>query len=121
MRKTRKERKTKETQITLELNLDGSGQSEISTGVAFFDHMLELFARHGNFDLIVTAQGDLAVDGHHTIEDIGLVLGDALKQALGDKAGINRYGFFILPMDEALAECSVDISNRPFLNFSAKF
>jgi imidazoleglycerol-phosphate dehydratase len=121
MRKAQKSRQTKETQIALALNLDGQGQSEISTGIAFFDHMLTLFAKHGNFDLNIQAQGDLAVDAHHTVEDVGLVLGDAFKTALGDKIGINRYGFFVLPMDEALAECALDISGRPFLKFSAEF
>ncbi|MDR2431508.1 MAG: imidazoleglycerol-phosphate dehydratase HisB [Candidatus Margulisbacteria bacterium] len=121
MRIAQKARQTKETQIKLELNLDGSGQANINTGIAFFDHMLELFAKHGNFDLIIKASGDLAVDGHHTVEDVGLVLGGAFQTALGDKSGINRYGFFVLPMDEALAECAVDISGRPFLNFAADF
>ena len=121
MRSAQKTRKTKETQIALELKLDGRGRAAINTGLPFFDHMLELFTRHGNFDLKIAAKGDLAVDGHHTVEDIGLVLGDVFKQALGKKAGINRYGFFILPMDEALAQCALDISGRPFLNFNAKF
>ena len=93
----------------------------ISTGLPFLDHMLELFTRHGNFDLKIAARGDLAVDVHHTVEDIGLVLGYACRQALANKSGINRYGFFILPMDESLAECALDISGRPFLHFNAQF
>ena len=93
------ERKTKETDIAIELNLDGSGKSEIQTGIGFFDHMLDGFARHGLFDLTVRVKGDLHVDGHHTVEDTGIVLGNAIKEAVGDKAGISRYGFFILPMD----------------------
>lgn len=106
-------RETAETQIALRLGLDGTGTSEISTGIPFFDHMLELFARHGLFDLSVQATGDLAVDYHHTVEDVGIVLGEAVKQALGDKLGIRRYGFFILPMDETLARVALDLSNRP--------
>ncbi|GBR75966.1 imidazoleglycerol-phosphate dehydratase [Candidatus Termititenax persephonae] len=121
MRKAKKNRETKETNISMELNLDGQGNSAISTGIAFFDHMLTLLAKHGNFDLKISAQGDLDVDAHHTVEDVGLVLGEVFKQALGDKSGITRYGFFILPMDEALAECALDIANRPFLSFRAKF
>jgi len=121
MRTAQKARKTKETQITLKLNLDGRGRADIQTGLPFFDHMLELFTKHGNFDLQITAKGDLAVDGHHTVEDVGLVLGETFRQALSDKSGINRYGFFVLPMDEALAECALDISGRPFLSFQAKF
>ncbi|MDR1998052.1 MAG: imidazoleglycerol-phosphate dehydratase HisB [Candidatus Margulisbacteria bacterium] len=121
MRTAKKERNTKETRITLELKLDGQGRAKLHTGLAFFDHMLELFAKHGNFDLTIAAAGDLQVDGHHTVEDVGLVLGDAFRQALQNKSGINRYGFFVLPMDEALAECAVDISGRPFLRFSADF
>lgn len=121
MRSAKKVRKTKETQIALKLSLDGRGRASINTGIPFFDHMLELFTKHGNFDLQIKAQGDLAVDGHHTVEDIGLVLGETFRQALANKSGINRYGFFILPMDEALAECALDISGRPFLKFDAKF
>jgi imidazoleglycerol-phosphate dehydratase len=107
-------RTTKETDITLSLDLDGSGRSEIATGVPFFDHMLTLFAKHGVLDLTVTCNGDVAVDYHHTVEDVGIALGEAVRQALGDKAGIVRYGFFILPMDECLARVALDLSNRPF-------
>ncbi|NBB80266.1 MAG: imidazoleglycerol-phosphate dehydratase HisB [Verrucomicrobia bacterium] len=105
-------RNTKETQIQMELNVDGSGQAEIDTGVPFFDHMLTLLARHGLFDLKVTASGDIDVDYHHMVEDCGIVLGQAIKQALGEKRGIRRYGFFLLPMDEALARVALDLSNR---------
>jgi imidazoleglycerol-phosphate dehydratase len=108
-------RKTTETDITLTLNLDGRGDYRVSTGIPFLDHMLNLFARHGLFDLQVTASGDTEVDDHHTVEDLGLCLGDAFLKALGDKKGIARYGFFILPMDEALAEVAVDFSGRPFI------
>jgi len=108
-------RKTRETKIAVELNLDGSGKSEISTGIGFMDHMLELFARHGKFDLKVQADGDLDVDAHHTMEDLGLVLGEVFSQALGDKAGIRRYGSFLLPMDETLALIALDLSGRPYL------
>ena len=114
-------RKTKETDITLSLELDGSGVSEIDTGIGFFDHMLEGFARHGFFDLSVKAEGDLIVDCHHTIEDTGIVLGTAIKEALGDKAGIRRYGSMILPMDETLVLCGIDLSGRPYLNFDGEF
>jgi len=109
------ERNTKETQIQVELALDGSGQYDIATGVAFFDHMLESFARHGLFDLRVAAKGDLAVDTHHTVEDVGIVLGQAFRQALGTAVGITRYGSFVLPMAESKVEVAVDISNRPYL------
>lgn len=112
-------RKTAETDITLTLTIDGQGVANISTGVPFFDHMLTLFAKHGLFDLHVDAKGDVAVDYHHTVEDVGLVLGEAFKQALGDKLGIRRYGFFILPMDESLARVVVDIGGRPHLVYSA--
>ncbi len=105
-------RDTKETQIALELKLDGTGQSEIDTGIPFFDHMLTLFARHGLFDLNLKARGDIDVDYHHTVEDTGIVLGQALKEALGEKRGIRRYGFFLLPMDESLARVALDLSNR---------
>lgn len=108
-------RKTRETKIAVELNLDGSGKNEISTGIGFMDHMLELFARHGKFDLKVKADGDLEVDAHHTMEDLGLVLGETFSQALGDKAGIRRYGSFLLPMDETLALIALDLSGRPYL------
>ena len=108
-------RKTAETDITLSLNLDGTGRSQIATGCGFLDHMLTLFARHGRFDLTVTCQGDTYVDDHHTVEDIGICLGDALRQALGDKRGIARYGSCILPMDEALVLTAVDLSGRGLL------
>ena len=107
-------RKTGETDITMELNLDGSGKAEISTGIGFFDHMMDAFTRHGLFDLSLNAEGDLRVDGHHTVEDTGIVLGEAVKKAVGDKKGIRRYGFFVLPMDEALILCAVDLCGRPY-------
>ena len=115
------ERTTRETQIRLELNLDGSGQGSWQTGVGFFDHMLELFARHGAFDLSVEAKGDLQVDQHHTVEDVGICLGQAVKQALGDKQGIRRYGHFTLPMEETLCTTAIDLSGRYFLVFQAQF
>lgn len=118
-RKASISRDTAETRIALEVDLDGTGASEVSTGVAFFDHMLTLLARHSMVDLKVKADGDTDVDYHHTVEDVGIVLGQAIKQALGDKAGIRRYGFFILPMDETLARCAVDLSNRPMLVYQA--
>lgn len=114
-------RTTKETDITMKLNLDGSGTADISTGIGFFDHMLEGFSRHGFFDLSCKVQGDLHVDGHHTVEDTGIVLGKAIAQAVGDKKGIRRYGSFILPMDDALALCAVDLCGRPYLNFDCTF
>ena len=113
------ERKTSETEIRLTLNLDGSGVSKISTGIAFFDHMLTLFSKHGLFDLELTAKGDIEVDFHHTVEDTGILLGQAITTALGDKAGIRRYGFFYVPMDEALVRSVVDLSGRPFLAYNA--
>ena len=114
-------RKTKETEIQVTLNLDGTGKNEIHTGVGFFDHMLDGFARHGLFDLQVSVKGDLDVDCHHTVEDTGIVLGTAIREALGDKAGIKRYGHIILPMDETLALCALDLSGRPYLKFHADF
>ena len=114
-------RKTKETDIDLMFTIDGSGQSSISTDIGFFDHMLDGFARHGLFDLDVTVKGDLLVDCHHTIEDCGIVLGEAIKQAVGDKKGICRYGSCILPMDETLVLCAIDLSGRPYLSFDAEF
>ena len=114
-RKANLTRKTAETDIALTLAVDGAGRSKIDTGVPFFDHMLTLFAKHGLFDLDVRCKGDVEVDYHHTVEDVGLVLGDAFKQALGDKLGIKRYGFFLLPMDESLARVVVDIGGRPHL------
>lgn len=114
-------RKTKETEITITLNLDGSGKAEVDTGIGFLDHMLEGFARHGFFDLECHVKGDLRVDGHHTVEDTGIVLGQAIREAAGDKKGIRRYGFFILPMDESLALCAVDLCGRPYLQFGCDF
>lgn len=113
------QRKTAETEIELEINLDGAGQSQAKTGVGFLDHMLELFARHGALDLRVTARGDLHVDQHHTVEDTGICLGQAIKQALGDKAGIRRYGHFTLPMEETLVTAALDLSGRYALVFDA--
>ena len=115
MRTATIERNTKETKITLSLNLDGSGEGEVDTGIGFFDHMLELLKKHALVDLSVTARGDLDVDYHHTVEDVGLVLGKALDAALGDRRGIMRYGFASIPMDEALCETSLDLGGRPFL------
>ena len=114
-------RTTKETDIDLTLKLDGTGKTQIDTGVGFFDHMLDGFARHGLFDLTVKVIGDLDVDCHHTIEDTGIVLGQAIIEAIGDKAGIRRYGHFMLPMDETLALCAVDLSGRPYLRFQSEF
>ena len=115
------ERNTKETQIKASLTLDGAGKSEVHTGIGFFDHMLEGFSRHGFFDLTMQVNGDLHVDGHHTVEDAGIVLGMAIKEALGDKAGIRRYGSFILPMDESLCLCAVDLCGRPYFAFDCDF
>ena len=115
------ERKTKETDIKLTINLDGVGKTNIQTGIGFFDHMLDGFARHGLFDLELSVKGDLNVDCHHTIEDTGIVLGKAIAEALGEKKGIKRYGSFMLPMDETLALCAIDLSGRPYLNFQADF
>jgi len=114
-------RTTKETQIIMDLNLDGKGVGKISTGIGFFDHMLEGFTKHGFFDMELTVNGDLHVDGHHTVEDTGIVLGQAIKEAIGDKKGIKRYGQFILPMDDALVLCAIDLCGRPYLNFDAQF
>ncbi len=111
------ERKTKETQIRLKLNLDGSGSYEIDTGIGFFDHMLTLMAVHGQLDLEVAARGDIEVDLHHTVEDVGLVLGEVIQKTLGDRKGICRYGHAVIPMDDALTEVTLDLSNRPYLKF----
>ena len=110
-----KTRNTRETRISLRLNLDGKGEVKIATGIPFFDHMLELFAHHGMLDLELKAEGDLSVDYHHTVEDVGIVLGEVLREALGDKTGINRYGFFLLPMDECLCRFVMDLGGRPHL------
>ena len=114
-------RKTKETDITLSFAIDGTGEATVNTGIGFFDHMLDGFARHGLFDLKVSVEGDLAVDCHHTIEDTGIVLGNAIKKAVGDKKGIKRYGSCMLPMDETLVLCAIDLSGRPYLAFDAEF
>lgn len=114
-------RRTRETDISVTLNLDGQGKSQIDTGIGFFDHMLDGFARHGLFDLKVTCKGDTWVDCHHSIEDVGIVLGTAIREALGDKKGIQRYGSSMLPMDETLVLCAVDLSGRPYLVFDASF
>jgi len=114
-------RTTKETDIFMKIELDGEGKSKIDTGIGFFNHMLEGFAKHGFFDLDVKIKGDLEVDGHHTVEDAGIVLGNAIKDAVGDKKGIRRYGYFILPMDDALALCAVDLCGRPYLQFDCYF
>ena len=121
MRCAKIKRDTLETQIDLSLELDGTGKSQIATGIGFFDHMLTHIAKHGFFDLEVEAKGDLYVDCHHTVEDIGIVLGKAIAKALGDKKGIRRYGSFLLPMDEVLILCSMDISGRPYLGFEVNF
>lgn len=114
-------RTTKETDIHMMLELDGEGISHIDTGIGFFNHMLEGFAKHGFFNLDAIVKGDLEVDGHHTVEDAGIVLGAAIKEAVGDKKGIKRYGYFILPMDDALALCAVDLCGRPYLQFDCSF
>lgn len=114
-------RNTKETKITVSINIDGTGKSEINTGIGFFDHMLEGFAKHGLFDLKVTVEGDLNVDGHHTVEDTGIVLGQAIMQAIGDKKGIKRYGNMILPMDESLVLSAIDLCGRPYFVMDAEF
>ena len=121
MRRAELRRATSETGIALALDLDGPGKADVRTGLPFFDHMLTAFARHGRFDLTVEAAGDLAVDAHHTVEDVGIVLGDALKQALGEGRGIRRFGFAAVPMDEALAEVALDCGGRAYLVFDAQF
>lgn len=121
MRKGSISRKTKETIIEAAIVLDGTGKADVQTGVGFFDHMLTLLARHGLFDVTVLCQGDMEVDAHHTVEDVGICLGQAIKQAVGNKAGICRYGTFTVPMDETLATVSLDVSGRPYLVFDAEF
>ena len=120
-RKAHVERNTSETKIIVDLNLDGSGKYDIDTGIGFFDHMLNSFAKHGFFDLTCKVDGDLEVDCHHTIEDTGIVLGQAIREAVGDKKGIRRFGNFLLPMDETLVLGAVDLSGRPYLNYNAEF
>lgn len=120
MRTAKLERKTKETDIKLTINLDGSGKSNIKTGIGFFDHMLTGFAKHGFFDLDLSVNGDLVVDGHHTVEDAGIVLGTAILKAAGDKKGMARYGYFLVPMDDALVLCSIDFCGRPYLSFDCE-
>jgi len=121
MRTAEIKRETRETNIAMTLNLDGVGKSYIKTGVGFFDHMLEGFAKHGFFDLDLKAEGDLHVDPHHTVEDVGIVLGKAIKEAIGNKKGIARFGYFILPMDDALALCSLDLGGRTYFDFDCEF
>ena len=120
MRTFELKRETAETEVHIFVDLDGRGDYNIDTGIGFFNHMLELFAKHSGFDLKVHAKGDTHVDLHHTVEDVGIALGSSILKALGNKAGINRYGFFILPMDETLVECAVDLSGRGFLNYDVK-
>ena len=120
-RSSKQRRKTKETDISLTLNLDGSGETQLDTGIGFFDHMLDGFARHGFFDLKVQVKGDLIVDTHHSIEDTGIVLGNAIRYALKDKKGVKRYGSCILPMDETLVLCAIDLSGRPYFSFEGEF
>jgi imidazoleglycerol-phosphate dehydratase len=121
MRKAAVKRKTKETDVELAIDLDGTGASDIATGIGFFDHMLDLLARHSRIDMTIKAKGDLHIDGHHTTEDVGIALGQAVKQALGDMKGITRYASLYMPMDETLTRVALDISGRPFLVFKAEF
>ena len=121
IRKADVSRKTGETDIKISLTIDGAGKNNVDTGIGFFDHMLSAFAKHGFFDLDCKVKGDLKVDGHHSVEDAGIVLGTAIKKAIGDKAGIYRYGYFILPMDEVLVLCSLDLCDRPFLGFEYEY
>ena len=114
-------RKTKETDISVKIGLDGNGTYDVKTGIGFFDHMLESFAKHGNFDLVIKTAGDLNVDTHHTVEDTGIVLGEAIKKALSDKDGLNRYASFIMPMDDALVLVAIDLCSRPYLNYNYSF
>ncbi|MDO8639440.1 MAG: imidazoleglycerol-phosphate dehydratase HisB [bacterium] len=120
-RKSFFQRKTKETEIEIKLNIDGVGKTDVSTSIPFFNHLLDNFGKHGLFDLIVKAKGDIEIDQHHTVEDIGIVLGETFKKALGDKKGINRSGYFVFPLDESLSVASIDISGRAFVNFDCKF
>ncbi len=120
-REITKKRETKETNISVRLCLDGTGSCKADTGIGFFDHMLDSFARHGLFDLEISCEGDLLVDGHHTVEDCGIVLGEAIKDAVGDKSGIARYGSMILPMDDALVLTAIDLCNRPYFSYDAEF
>lgn len=120
-RRSQINRKTNETDIRLSLAIDGTGKCTTDSGIGFFDHMINSFARHGLFDLELAVKGDLDVDGHHTVEDVGIVLGQAIKEAVGDKAGIKRYGNFMLPMDDALVLCALDISGRPYLQYDLTF
>jgi imidazoleglycerol-phosphate dehydratase len=120
MRVAEKTRSTKETDISVRLDLDGSGKVDVSTGLPFFDHMIEQLGRHGGFDLALTARGDLEVDAHHTVEDTGIVLGAALAEALGDKAGVRRFASYLLPLDEALIQVALDLSGRPFLVYEVE-
>lgn len=120
-RSTTVSRKTRETEINMEFSLDGTGKAQIETGIGFFNHMLESFTRHGFFDMKLSVKGDLYVDSHHTIEDTGIVLGQAIKTTLGDKQGIKRYGSFLLPMDETLVLCAIDLSGRPYLVYDLEF
>ncbi|NLC75378.1 MAG: imidazoleglycerol-phosphate dehydratase HisB [Clostridiales bacterium] len=121
MRTAKITRKTGETDIKLKLNLDGQGKAETDTGIGFFDHMIDAFARHGMFDVDLKVKGDLNVDGHHSVEDTGIVLGEAIRKAVGDKKGISRYGYFVLPMDEALVVCAIDLCGRPYYVSDARF
>lgn len=120
-RTAKKKRSTKETEIEVQLTVDGGGKADVSTGIGFLDHMLELLAHHGSLDLLVKAKGDLQVDFHHTVEDVGLVLGGCLEEALGDKAGVNRFGTSFVPLDEALSRVVVDLSGRPYLSWRVRF
>ncbi len=121
MRSAKMERNTSETKIKVEVMIDGEGKCTVDTGIGFLDHMLNLFSRHGMFDLEISAKGDLEVDEHHTVEDLGFVMGQAFDKALGERKGITRYGFFLLPMDEALAQVAVDLGGRPYLQYIAEF
>ena len=121
IRKADVSRKTGETDIKISLNIDGTGKNQVKTGIGFFDHMLTAFSKHGLFDLKCSVTGDLEVDGHHSVEDTGIVLGTAIKKAIGDKKGINRYGYFVLPMDEVLVLCSIDLCDRPYLGFEYEY